>query len=229
MKLICALAAAVLFLVGCGGDGQALTTLNVRALNTVPGKTFSVLTGAGSLSSGLAPGAVTDYTSQYTSLLDVIQITDTSNSAVFYSDGVTVSASSNYTFIIGGQKGSDTHPPVVWAITDDASAPSTGTARVRFFNATPTNGSVDVYVTDASTALSSATATYSSLSYGSLSSASIYTAGSKRIRITPAGSKASVLADLNTLSLADKAVRTIVISDESSGTGANLYVLGDLN
>jgi len=102
-------------------------------------------------------------------------------------------------------------------LTDDNTAPAAGNVRLRLVHASPTSpAAVDVYATAVTTDISSATPSAANVAFRSGSAYLALPAGTYRVRVTAAGSKAPIL-DVTLPALASGAARTLVLLDRSAG------------
>jgi hypothetical protein len=102
-------------------------------------------------------------------------------------------------------------------LEDDDSAPSAGQARIRVLNAAPSATSVDVYVTAAGTDLSTVNPNASAVTPEDATAYLGVPVGSYRVRITAAGSKTTILLDVQNVALTAGKVRTLVVLDDADG------------
>src|SRR5262249_32775950 len=102
-------------------------------------------------------------------------------------------------------------------ITENQSAPSSGTASVNVYNLAIDAGAVDVYVTDPSASLTGATATASSAATANSSGYIEIGKGTYRIRVTAAGDKTDVRLDIPSVTLADQQITTLTLTGTTGG------------
>lgn len=102
-------------------------------------------------------------------------------------------------------------------LTDNEEAPSSGTAKLRVFNASTEAGTLDVYVTAADASLADSSATVSSLASERSSAYSEISAGSYRLRVTGSGDKADLRLDLDAVALANQQITTLVLTTTPGG------------
>ena len=112
-------------------------------------------------------------------------------------------------------------------LTDDNSTPSSGNVKVRILNASPTLGTVDVYVVTPGTDLNSASPDVSSLAFEATSGYLVESAGSWQIIFTSPGQKTALL-NSGTLTLASGQIHTVTALNGEGG-GYATAVLNDLN
>ena len=114
-------------------------------------------------------------------------------------------------------------------LEDDLANPAAGNVKLRLVHASPTAGTVDIYVTAPATDLAVAQPTLTSVPFRAASDYLEVPAGTYRVRITPAGTK-TVAIDVNHVTLAAGQIRTAVAVDGPGG-GAPLgaILLADEN
>lgn len=106
-------------------------------------------------------------------------------------------------------------------LTDNETAPSSGTAKLRVFNASSEAGTLDVYVTASDATLADSSATVSSLASERFSSYGEIGAGSYRIRVTGYGDKTDLRLDLDAVTLASQQITTLVLTTTPGGVLVN--------
>lgn len=107
-------------------------------------------------------------------------------------------------------------------IGEDTTTPTTGTAQLRIFDAASSAGTLDVYVTAPGTDLASVAAptfTISAPNYALPSGLVSFTPGTYRVRVTAADNKTDLRLDMPTITLANQAIATVVLTPSA---GANL-------
>lgn len=98
---------------------------------------------------------------------------------------------------------------------DTAPIPNAGEVKLRIIQAAPTAGTVDVYITDASVPIDSATPVLQDLVFRGNSEYFTLPVGRYRIRLTTANTKTVVL-DMNQL-FGERVMRTVVATDAAGG------------
>jgi hypothetical protein len=101
--------------------------------------------------------------------------------------------------------------------SDNEEAPTSGYAKFRVFNAAADAGSLDVYVTEASTTLDESSPTTSLVAGGAVTGHVEIAQGSYRVRVTAANDKTDLRLDLPELALADQAIVTLLLQPGSGG------------
>lgn len=102
-------------------------------------------------------------------------------------------------------------------LTENEDAPSSGTAKLRVFNASTEAGALDIYVTAPDAALADSSATTAALGTERIGSYAEVSAGTYRIRVTGSGDKADLRLDLPSVTLADQQVTTLVLTATPGG------------
>jgi hypothetical protein len=126
---------------------------------------------------------------------------------------LTVAASTDYTVIVLGQTG----PATAAVLTDDNTAPAAGNVRVRVVHASlSAPAAVDIYVTAASTDISTVNPTAAGVALRAATPYLSLTAGVYRVRVTATGSKTPLL-DTTLPALAAGAARTVLFLDRAAG------------
>ena len=114
-------------------------------------------------------------------------------------------------------------------LVDDNAAPAAGNVRVRLVHASPTAGTVDIYVTAPGADISALAPTLANVPFAATSDYLEVPAGDYQVRVTPAGTK-TVALDTGTLGVAAGQVRTGVALDAvGGGTPLQAIVLADRN
>jgi len=106
-------------------------------------------------------------------------------------------------------------------LTDNETAPTSGAAKLRVFNASTEAGALDVYVTASGAALADSSPTVSALGTERFSSYNEISAGSYRVRVTGSGDKTDLRLDIDGISLADQRIGTLVLTTTPGGVLVN--------
>lgn len=102
-------------------------------------------------------------------------------------------------------------------LTDNETAPTSGTAKLRVFNGAAEAGALDVYVTAPDATLAESTATVSALGTERIAGYSEISAGTYRVRITGSGDKTDLRLDLPSVVLTDQQIATLVLTATPGG------------
>ena len=118
-------------------------------------------------------------------------------------------------------------------LTDNEESPTSGTAKLRVFNASVEAGAVDVYVTTATDSLDTATALASNLQGGAGSGYITINSGTFRVRVTGFNKRGTDLRlDIPAITLDSASVNTLVLTNTPSGslvTGTLLVQQGNVS
>jgi hypothetical protein len=208
---------------GCGGSSK---DAQVRILNVSTGySSLDMYSNDGNSSTdtaqiqSAASGAVTDYKSlgsgTYTLKFKVHGASDTLQSL----SDQKLTDESHTTYVTYGSSG---HFAAI-ALGEDQGQPDSGKSVVQIFN-TAEAGSLDVYLTDSSTALNDTSATFSSIGAGSSGSATI-DKGTYRLRVTGAGDKTDLRLDVPSITFDNQKVSTVVLTSTIGGVLVNAVYL----
>jgi len=109
-------------------------------------------------------------------------------------------------------------------VGEDQADPDTNRSNVQVVN-TSEAGSLDVYLTDESVALSDATAQAAALASGALSGLATIDSGTYRLRVTGSGDKTDLRLDVSNLVFSSKSSSTIVLTATQGGVLVNALML----
>jgi len=216
-----ALAATVIG--GCGGSSK---DAQVRVLNVSSGySSLDLYVNDGNSSSdtlqvqAATSGAVTDYSSltsgTYTLNFKVHGASDTLQSL----GEQKLVDESHTTYIAYGSSG---HFGAL-VLGEDVSQPDSGKSVVQLFNVAEA-GSLDVYLTDSSTALNDASPTYSGVGAGSSGSTTL-DKGTYRLRVTGSGDKTDLRLDVPSVTFDNQKVYSLVLTSTTGGVLVNALFL----
>jgi hypothetical protein len=212
--------AALLAAAGCGGGGDQG---KLRVMNASPNETgLDVLVDGKSVATGIAYGNNSDYISVDSGSRHV-QIEASGTTTILIDQNVSV-ASTGETTVLATNLAADISALV---LIDDATAPATGDSSLRVVNASPTLGSVDVYVVAPGADLVASTPVIRNLAFNAATDYQTLTAGSFEVVMTAPGTTIPLL-DTGALNLTSGQNRTVVSMDGVSG-GFTATVLSDLN
>lgn len=102
-------------------------------------------------------------------------------------------------------------------LDDDNSAPASGQTRVRVVHASPTAGSVDVYVTEPDADLETATPVMTNVANGDFETLAEVAGGDYQVRVVATGTT-DVLLDSGMQTFPAGSVRTIIVADNPTGS-----------
>jgi hypothetical protein len=173
--------------------------------------------------SGAAYGTLTSYlgvgSGSYT-----VQITNSGVTSALYSTDEKLSKGTYRTYVAYGNSGKFG----VLEIAENQDAPDSTYTKVELVDAAPDAGSIDVYLTDPSVALSDASPTFSSVSGGTIASAGFTTisSGTYRLRVTAAGNQSDLRLDSVTgITFSSKEILSIVVTGTAGGVLVNASVI----
>jgi hypothetical protein len=128
-----------------------------------------------------------------------------------------------YTLLALGRTGSFQ----VLTLNETADEAPKGESRIRLVNAASDAGNLDVYLTDADTALVDAAPTFADVPGDTLASGGfvVVDSGAYRLRVTAAGSTSDVRLDVAAVDLASKAVYTFVLTGTTGGVLVDAMLL----
>lgn len=209
----------------------------LRVVNATPdptaGGAANVKIGDQTFAVNLGYGAATGYQRVYTGQRE-LHVRRTSDTTIVVTDATfSNGADLDFTAFITGKRVANGGTGIASImVPDDNSAPTAGNVKLRFVNASPAAGSVDIYVTAPTASILTATPDVAALNFASATAYLVKPAGTYRVRVTTAGTK-TVLLDITQTAgtappspvvpalpaLAAGSIRTIAILDKSgSGT-----------
>jgi len=109
-------------------------------------------------------------------------------------------------------------------IPEDVADQESGKSGVQFYNIAQA-GSLDIYLTDSTTALADATATFSGVASGGAASSTTIDQGTYRLRITGAGDKTDLRLDVASITFSDKKNSTVLLTATTGGVLVNALYL----
>jgi len=156
-----------------------------------------------------------------------IQMQDPNTSQNVIDDTITLASGTSTTFLATNDVGSIA--PLV--LTDDNSAPVSGSFKLRVVNVSPhqknSNADADVYIQPAGTDINTVSSTITSLAYPAASSYVSNTAESYEVVFTPAGLK-GILAGGSSIAFTAGQVQTALVLNDASGVYSTVQ-LADIN
>jgi len=203
-------------LAGCGGSGDSGDSGSLRIINAT--QTHASLDLYQSSSLALS-ATQTDTISGYANVpvgSPALQINDAGGSTALLSTSTTITNGQHYT-LIAYESGGAVKASV---LTEDFTAPASGTGQLRIYDAAVDTGALDIYITDPATDLatvSTPTTVFSAQTYAQSSSLMAYAPGTYRVRATVSGNKSQVLLDMPAVVLADQQVITIALTPTTGG------------
>jgi hypothetical protein len=223
------LALAALFAsVGCGSSSSG--TAQIRVLQASPSQSsVNVLIDGTTTSSALGYTSSTTYQTVHSGSRH-LQVEPAGTSTFILDKTLSLASSSETTVVVTGL--SPNFSSLV--LTDNNTAPTSGTAMVRFVNAAPSMGTADVYIVQTGTALTPGSPTVEAVGFGQASSyqtVTLPTTGTSgtnyTVFFTQPGTTLAFL-DTGPINLASGQNRTIVALNNLYG-GFTFVTLADLN
>lgn len=208
-----AAACVIPLLQACGGGGSSDGNGAVRLVNAADDQASLDLYAADtSIASAVATGTAGTYASLGASTY-TMQLKPTGSNATASSASRTVASDTSYT-VVAYSTGEALKSVL---LTDNETAPSTGSAKLRVFNASIEAGALDVYVTTPDASLASSTPYVQGLASERIGSYVEYGAGTWRIRVTGNGDKTDLRLDIPSITLSDQEIATLVVTSTPGG------------
>ena len=215
---LCGLA---LLAVGCGGGSSGNAEL--RVLNASPNEgAVNVLVDSNTVASSIGYATATDYISLKTGSRH-LQIESISSTTAAIDTTLSLAGSSQTT-VIAANYASNIAPII---LTDSITAPTSGDAQIRVVNASPSMGSVDIYIVAPGTDLTTTTPVAQSVAFESATGYTNELAGNWEIFFTAPGTTFDVL-DTGPISFSAGQNRTVVSLNGPAG-GYSFITLADLD
>jgi hypothetical protein len=204
---------------GCGGGSQA----KLRVVNASPNETgIDVLIDGKSVATGIAYGSNSDYLSVDSGSRH-LQIEATGTTTVLLDQNLSLNSGSETTYLATNVAASISSV----VLSDNSSAPASGSVNVRVMNAAPALGPVDVYIVAPGTDLIASTPVIRGLAFDAATDYQLLTAGSYEVVLTVPNSTFT-LVDTGALNFSSGQNRTVLALDGVSG-GFTATLLSDLN
>jgi hypothetical protein len=215
----CCLLAVAVLLFGCSSGSKT----RFRVVNAVVDESeLNVLEDGNSVNSNLAYGTSTGYLSAHAGTHQ-IQVEASGTSNAFLTQALTFNSGTDTTILPFNFSSS----PRSLTLTDDNSAPTSGNAKLRLINVSPSLGTADVYIVSPGTDINTVSPTISNLAFGATSAYQNLTAGNYEIIYAFAGQKITTI-DSGAQSLSAGQIRTFVGLNGQSG-GFTDTILADVN
>jgi hypothetical protein len=204
---------------GCGGGSQA----KLRVMNASPNESgLDVLVDGKTVASGIGYGSNSNYLSVDSGSRH-LQLETSGTTNILIDQNLSLNGSSETTVLATNLAASIS----AVVLTDSSTAPSSGNASLRVVNASPSLGSVDVYVVAPGADLVASTPVIRGLAFDAATDYQTLTAASYEVVLTVPGSTIPLL-DTGALNLSSGQNRTVVSIDGVSG-GFTATLLSDLN
>ena len=220
-RWITALAAAALLLAACGGGDTDRTKARLRLVNASDAYAALDLRVDGELrQGGVGYGTRADYVEVDPDEADST-ITNAGSATALLSFTPDIARDKSYTVLAYGAQGALRQ----MLIDDNVGAPDSGRTLLRIVNAGADAGDLDVYLTGADEALSTAVPVQSRASFGVATGPLTVDSGNWRLRVTATGSKTDLRLDVSALALASEQVVTLVLAPAQGGVLMNALLL----
>ena len=206
----------------CGGKGGDSSSGNasVRIANaTLTHPSLDLLVNSTASASATTADNVSAYVSPAGGSV-TLQINDAGAGTALATTVPTLTGGNHYTLVVYEAGGA----VKTAVLNEDYTAPTTGTAQLRVYDAALDAGKLDVYITDpAVTDLTTvaANATFTTTTANSATALLTYSPGTYRVRITAAGSKTDVRADIPSVTLTSQQIATVILTPASGGVLVN--------
>jgi hypothetical protein len=209
-------------LAGCGGSGgDSSGNASLRVANaTLTHASLDLLVNA---SSSAATAVASDTTSAYVTPASgsvTLQLNDAGSSTALATTVPTLTGGNHYT-LLAYESGGAVKTVV---LNEDYTLPTSGAAQLRVYDAAPEAGAIDIYVTDPSTDLatvSAPTVSLGSTTGNQTTSLLTYSPGTYRVRVTAAGSKTDLRADIPNVVLESQQIATVALTPTVGGSLMN--------
>jgi hypothetical protein len=223
------LAAAVVALAGCGGGGSdSSSNASLRVVNaTLTHPSLDLLING---TSGVAATAVDTVSTPASpgSGSVTLQLNDAGVTTALTTSVPTLTGGNHYA-LVAYESGGAVKTAI---LNEDNALPVAGSSQIRVYNAALDAGKIDVYITAPTVDLatvSTPTATFTTTTANSSSALLTYSPGTYRVRITTAGDKSDLRADIPSVVVASQQIATVVLTPAAGGAlinGATLLQQG---
>lgn len=201
------------FVLGCGGAAGGSGSSQIRAVHFIPdAPALDVL--ADFSGDPLATAAIYTETGGYKKIQNVtqnIEVLLNGTSTVISSIAMAPGEGQKLSLFLVGSLAS----PDYLLFGDNTTVPASGKVKLRLIMASPTAGTVDIYITNPGDPLPT-TPTYDNYVFGNNTGYLEGLAGSYRIRITGSNNQ-TVKLDTGAISLASGVIKTWVLADSAGG------------
>jgi Domain of unknown function (DUF4397) len=213
----------LVFVFGLSGCGNGNKT-QLRAMNGTPEESqIDVSLDSQTLASGVAYGTDSDYGS-VSSGSRHLQIYPAGVATAYIDKTITLNSGGKYTVVSANVLSSAT----ALLLSDEETKPSSATAELRIVNASPSLGTVDVYIVSPGTDLSTVSPTISGFAFEAVSTYRSLTAKTAyEIYVTAANEKTAEI-DSGPVTYSGGEARTMIALDGAAG-GYTLATLSDLD
>lgn len=203
-------------LAGCGGSGGSSDAGSVRLINATQNHaSLDLLVNSSVALSATQVDTISGYANAPAGG-PTFQLNDAGASTALLTTSATITNGQHYT-LLAYEAGGSVRASV---LTEDFSAPASGTGQLRIYDTATDAGAVDVYITDPSTDLatvSTPTTAFSAQSYAQSSSLLPYAPGTYRLRVTASGNKSQLLLDMPAVAIANQQTVTVALTPTAGG------------
>ncbi len=203
-------------LAGCGGSGGSSGDASLRLINAT--RTHASLDLYQSSTLAMSATQV-DTISGYADVAvgsPTLQLNDAGGSTALLTTATTITSGQHYT-LLAYESGGSLKTAV---LTEDFSAPASGTGQLRIYDAAIDTGAIDVYITEPATDLatvSTPTVPFAAQSYAQSSNMLAYASGTYRVRVTASGNKSQLLLDIPAVTIVDQQILQIALTPTAGG------------
>jgi hypothetical protein len=214
-------AAMVWGLAGCGGgSSDSSSNASLRVANaTLTHPSIDLLINAASATTATAADAVGAYAAPSSGSV-TLQLNDAGAATALATSVPTLTGGNHYT-LLAYESGGAVKTAV---LNEDFAAPAAGTAQIRVYDAALDAGKLDVYITAPTVDLAtvaSPTASFSTTTANSATALLSYSPGTYRVRITGAGNKADLRADIPNVTVTSQQIATVILTPAAGGVLIN--------
>jgi hypothetical protein len=225
LVLSLAVAFSFLFAVGCGSSSSPSSTAQLRILNASPQQqSINLLLDNNTIQTGIVSQGASAYLAQPAGN-HTVQIEASNSTTALVTQSVTLNSGSYYT-ILAVEPSFASSSLTMSLLTDDNSAPASGSFKLRIINASPDFGNLDAYITAPGAGVTGSPSV-SNLAFQGASPYQTLTAGSYEVYFTLAGQQV-ISVDSGPMTFSSGQVRTLVLLD-NFGSGFTSALLADLN
>lgn len=211
-----AVTAAALLAACGGGGGDSSGAAALRVVNaTLTHPSLDLLQNSATAISATATDTASAYASVGTGTL-TLQLDDSGTSTALAATSAALSKDAHYALLAYESGGA----VKTVLLSEDLTAPASGTAQIRLFDAAVDAGALDVYITDPSTDLatvSSPTVTVAAPAAAQAVGLYSYAPGTYRVRVTLSGNKSQLLLDMPAVVLGSQQIVTVAMTPAAGG------------
>ena len=211
----------VMALSGCGGGGSnSSSNVSLRVANaTLTHPSLDLFINGTNTVKATATDTVSAYATPGNGSV-TLQVNDAGVATALATSVPTLTGGNHYT-LLAYESGGAVRTAV---LNEDFAAPASGSAQIRIYNAALDAGRLDVYITDPTTDLATVatpTTGFTTTTANSATALITYSPGTYRVRVTAAGNKADLRADIPAVVIASQQVATVVLTSSAGGALIN--------